>query len=99
MAPNMNNQNINHQMGIKNLHNVIADMRVRWPNHSWANPYSVNNDNFWIVRIERGNRTMTVELDIDYNAESVIACVLDNHGFERREFTPLLNAFMNAFDY
>jgi hypothetical protein len=52
----------------------------------------------WIVRIERGNRNMTVELDIDYNAQSVIACVLDNRGFERREFTPLMNAFMEAFD-
>jgi hypothetical protein len=88
-----------NQMGIKNLHNVIADMRIRWPNHTWTNPYSANDNNFWIVRIERGNRTMTVELDIDYNAESVIACVLDNHGFERREFTPILNAFMSAFDY
>jgi hypothetical protein len=87
------------QMGIKNLFNVIADMRLRWPNHTWNNPYSPNNNNFWIVRIERGNRTMTVELDIDYDAESVVASLLDNNGFERREFTPLLNAFMGAFDY
>jgi hypothetical protein len=42
---------------------------------------------------------MTVELDIDYDAESVVASLLDNNGFERREFTPLLNAFMGAFDY
>lgn len=95
----MSHNTMANQMGIKNLHNVIADMRLRWPNHTWANPYSENNDNFWMVKIERGNRRMTVELDIDYNAESVIACVLHNHGFERREFTPLLDAFMSAFDY
>jgi len=86
-------------MGIKNLFDVIADMRVRWPNHTWGNPYIPVNNNLWLVRIERGNRMMTVELDIDYHAESVIACVLENRGFERREFTPLMNAFMEAFDY
>ena len=92
-----NNNNI-IPMGIKNLFDVIDDLRVRWPNHLWSNPYSPNNNSFWIVRIERGNRQMTVELDIDYNSASVIACVLHNHGFERREFTPLMNAFMEAFD-
>ena len=86
-------------MGIKNIYNVVADMRIRWPNHSWAEPQSPNNNGFYIVRIERGNREMTIELEIDYDGESVIACVLENRGFERREFTPLMNAFMNAFDY
>jgi len=100
MAPNMNNQIVNNNhMGIKNLFDVLVEMRIRWPNHRWLPPYIPANDNRWLLRIERGHRYMNVELDIDYDAQSVIACVLENHGFERREFTPLMNAFMDAFDY
>jgi len=99
MPPNMINQIPNNQMAIKSLFNVIDDLRVQWPNHLWSNPHSPNNNNFWIVQIQRGNREMSIELDIDYDAASVIACIIDNHGFERREFSPLMNAFMNAFDY
>jgi hypothetical protein len=75
----------------------MSDMEVRFPSHI----FTIDEGNaigFWVATIRRGNRQMTVEMEIDYNQESVMVAVLHNQGFMRSEFTRLLDSLLNSFD-
>ena len=80
-----------------NIFNVISDMEVRFPSHTFSVAES-HNTGFWVAIITRGNRNMTIELDIDYHQESVMVAVLHNQGFMRSEFTRILDSLLNSFD-
>jgi len=72
-------------------------MEVRFPNHI----FRVDEGNaigFWVATIARGNRQMTIEMEIDYHQASVMVAVLHNQGFMRSEFTRLLDSLLNSFD-
>ena len=75
----------------------MSDMEVRFPNHTFSVSES-QTSGFWIAIITRGNRNMTIELDIDYQQESVMVAVLHNQGFMRCEFSRILDSLLNSFD-
>jgi hypothetical protein len=83
------------------LNQVIMDMRIRFPLLDFYLTSSHNGPTFWWVNIRvigRNDIYMMVEVDINYDEESVIACVIDNRGFKRKDFTLIMDSFLNSFD-
>lgn len=83
------------------LNQVIHDMRIRFPLLDFQLTPSNNGPSFWWIHIRRGNSNveyMRIEVDINYEQESVIASIIENHGFRRKEFTLIMDSFLNSFD-
>lgn len=73
-------------------------MEIEFPNLEFQADYK---DGLYYVsiwsRIQRW-KNMNVELIINEPEESVIASLLTNTGFQRREFTTILDHLLNSFD-
>ena len=83
------------------LNQVLHDMRIRFPLLSFQLQPSNNGPTFWWVLIRPygvQDIYMWVEIDINYATESVIACIIENHGFRRKDFTLIMDSFLNSFD-
>jgi len=84
---------------MKHLTQVIQDMRIRFPNLYFQMFSSNSGPSFWWIRVYKNvNYFMDIEVDIHYLEESVIACLIENRGFERKEFSLILDSFLNSFD-
>jgi hypothetical protein len=84
---------------MKHLTQVIEDMRIRFPNLHFQMFASNSGPSFWWIRVYKNvNYFMDIEVDIHYHQESVIACLIENRGFQRKEFSLILDSFLNSFD-
>jgi len=81
------------------LNQVIYDMRIRFPLLQFQITLSDNGPKFYWVYIRSSNQVyMKVELNINEDEESVIACIIENHGFMRKDFTIIMDSLLNSFD-
>lgn len=84
---------------MKHLTQVLPEMRIRFPNLHFQMFPSDSGPSFWWIRVYKNmNYFMDVEVDINYHQESVIACLIENRGFQRKEFSLILDSFLNSFD-
>ena len=82
------------------LNQVIHDMRLRFPLLDFQVTSSNTGPSFWWVHVRDPNNVkfMRIEVDVDYEQESVIASLIENNGFLRKEFTLIMDSFLNSFD-
>ena len=83
------------------LNQVIQDMELRFPLLDFQVTSSNTGPSFWWVHVrDRNNNVkfMRIEVDVHYEQESVIASLIENNGFLRKEFTLIMDSFLNSFD-
>lgn len=80
---------------LRNLDNVVYDMRNIYPNFEFD--YETTG-NLTLVTVKRSpGRFMTVEFDIDYNQNSIVACVMNNFHFGNVSMTSVMNTMLSMF--
>jgi hypothetical protein len=83
---------------MKHIYNIVSDMEIEFPNLEFQTGFK--NGLYYVTiwsRIQSWKH-MNVELIINEPQESVIASLLTNTGFQRREFTTILDYLLNSFD-
>ena len=80
---------------MRSVDNVITDMRVRFPGYQFEIETS-GHMSFMTVRSSPGH-FMTVELDIDYGQDSIVACVMNNFKFGNSNMALVLDTMFAVF--
>jgi hypothetical protein len=86
---------------MRGLNQVFQDMQARFPLLDFQITASYSGPSFSWVHVRDPNNNvkfMRIEVDINYDQESVIASIIENNGFMRKEFTLIMDSFLNSFD-
>ena len=83
---------------MRHLTEVIQDMRETFSHMYFKLTPSNNGPDFSWIHITSDDLEMKIEVCINYQEESVIACLVQNSGFGRKAFSLILDTFLDAFD-
>ena len=82
---------------MRNLDNVCSEMEEIFPEFKFNLQPEINR--FRKVLITGSDdRSMMIEIELDYPNDSAVICVLENHGFRSRTLSMLLNRFVEELD-
>lgn len=84
---------------MKNIYNVIDDVKQDSPHGSLNYSVKHMNGNLWVVRIRSpsNSRSAKLELNLDEQIESVVGCLMRHRGFSRHEIDSIINNIIDRF--